>query len=100
MNNYDYPVGADNSSAPWNESSNPPKEIEVTISMCISKTVTIKVTDYEATKEDDAIEYDFSECDIYQAVKDQHKLPNIEDGYINEPNINGWYIDELNVELE
>lgn len=90
MNNYDYPVGADNSSAPWNESSNPPEEIEVTISMCISKTVTIKVTDYEVTKEDDAIEYDFSECDLVQAIKDQIKLPDID----------GWDINEFDVELE
>ena len=61
MNNYDYPVGADNSSAPWNESSNPPEEVEVTISMCISKTVTVKVTDYKCTMEDYGPDYDFSE---------------------------------------
>ena len=41
MNNYDYPVGADNKDAPWNEKSNKPKKVEVTVSITLSKTVEV-----------------------------------------------------------
>ena len=46
MNNYDYPMGADTSSAPWNQKDNPEMEIEVTVSVTLSKSFTIKVKDY------------------------------------------------------
>ena len=45
MNNYDYPMGADTSSAPWNQKDNPEMEIEVTVSVTLSKNFTIKVKD-------------------------------------------------------
>lgn len=46
MNNYDYPLGADTKDAPWNQVDNPEREIEVTVSVTLSKTVKIKVSDY------------------------------------------------------
>ena len=55
MNNYDYPIGLDNNpEAPWNEKSNKPKKVEVTVSITLSKTVEVEVDDYsiEETDED------------------------------------------------
>ena len=72
MNNYDYPEGADNSSAPWNQVDNPEMEIEVTVSVTLSKNFTIKVKDYEVTEEEseDGVDfhYDFKDCDLVSAV--------------------------------
>ena len=85
MNNWDYPLGADNEDAPWNEKSVTPKPVEVTISMSISKTVKVYVDDYTVDK----YGYDFSDCDIKQAVIDQIKLPDIKD----------WNLDEFEVVL-
>lgn len=41
-----YPIGADTPDAPWNQVENPEREVEVTISITLSKTVKIKVKDY------------------------------------------------------
>ena len=49
MDNYNYPMGADTKDAPWNQVDNPEREIEVTVSVTLSKTVKIKVSDYEIT---------------------------------------------------
>ena len=38
MNNYDYPIGADNENAPWNEETT---ETSVTISITMSKSVNL-----------------------------------------------------------
>ena len=46
-----YPPGADTEDAPWNQVDNPEREIEVTVSVTLSKTVKIKVSDYEITEE-------------------------------------------------
>lgn len=45
-NNYDYPCGADNEMAPWNEPIVPEKDFEVTCSQSLSKTVTITTDNY------------------------------------------------------
>lgn len=67
--------------APWNQIDNPEREIEVTISVTLSKTVKIKVSDYEITdsgKDEDG-EYfediDYSNCDLKGAVEEQIVLP-------------------------
>ena len=49
MNNYDYPLGTDTENAPWNQKELPKREIEVTISVTLSKTTKIKVSDYTIT---------------------------------------------------
>lgn len=82
MNNY--PIGADTPDAPWNQVDPEPKKIEVTVSITLSKTVEVEVTDYTVKKEFDEdgnriISYDFSKCDLKQAVRDQITLPNDND---------------------
>ena len=82
MDNYNYPIGSDTSDAPWNQSENPEKEIEVTVCISISKTVKIKVSDYEITdcgKDEDGYYFedvDYSDCDLKDAVKEQITLPH------------------------
>lgn len=81
MDNYNYPMGADTKDAPWNQVDNPEREIEVTVSVTLSKTVKIKVSDYKITdsgKDEDG-EYfediDYSNCDLKGAVEEQIVLP-------------------------
>lgn len=77
-----YPPGAEHDpNAPWNQVDNPEREIEVTVSVTLSKTVKIKVSDYEITdsgKDEDG-EYfediDYSNCDLKGAVEGQIVLP-------------------------
>lgn len=76
MNNYDYPVGADNSSAPWNEKTN---KISVTISMTISKSVSIDVDN----------ELNIDSYELKRLVKEQIELPTDND--------DSWYIDDFTV---
>lgn len=79
MDNYNYPAGSDTSDAPWNQVDLPEKEIEVTISVTLSKTVKVMVDDYEVEEDADEdgryLSYDFSECDLNKAVEDQVVLP-------------------------
>ena len=68
-----YPIGAEfDPKAPYNEEIIPDKEVEVTISVTLSKTVKITVNDYTIDEEGYC---DFSECDLHKAVKKQIKLP-------------------------
>ena len=99
MNNYDYPMGADTPNAPWNKIDPEPKKIKVTVSITLSKTVEVEVTDYTAEEdynEDgyNGINYDYSECDLEQAVRDQVTLPN------SVGEFNDWVEDDFAVNLE
>lgn len=81
MNNYYYPLGADDSSAPWNEKELPSIKIPVTVSITLSKQFEIEVNDYELTEEwdDDFGTYykpNYEDCDLKQAVKNQIYLPH------------------------
>ena len=85
--------------AHWNQVDNKPQKIKVTVSMTLSKTVEIEVDDYTTEKEIDEegnhnISYDYSECNIEQAVRDQVTLPNS----IGE--FNDWVEDDFAVNLE
>ena len=83
-----YPAGAEfDPRAPWNEVELPPKEIEVTISAIVSKTMKVPVRDYTIDEEGNI---DFSECDLKKAVEENIRLPNI----------NGWDLDNFEVVLE
>lgn len=115
MDNYNYPVGADTKDAPWNQDDNPEREIEVTVSVSLSKTVRIKVSDYEITdsgKDEDGKYFediDYSSCNLKRAVEEQLYLPQeagqlIEDfgiGTVKAKSIveglSGWNVDELEV---
>lgn len=67
--------------APWNQEDNPEKEIEVTVSVTLSKTVKVRVSDYEITDSgrDEDGEYfedvNYSNCDLKGAVEEQIVLP-------------------------
>lgn len=81
MDNYNYPMGSDTSSAPWNQVEYPEKEIEVTVSITLSKTLKINVDDYEVEEgRDEDGEYysdiNFDNCDLKKAVREQYTLPN------------------------
>ena len=97
MDNYNYPMGADTANAPWNQVDPEPIEVEVTVSITLSKTVKIYVDDYiqEAPEVDEDGHYyqgdiDLSNCDLKSAVKNQITLPNME----------GWNVDDFEVILE
>ena len=99
MNNYDYPMGADTPDAPWNQVEPESRKIEVTVSITLSKTVEVEVTDYTAEEDYDedgynGINYDYSECDLEQAVRDQVTLPN------SVGEFNDWVEDDFAVNLE
>ena len=92
-----YPMGADTADAPWNQVDPEPIEVEVTVSITLSKTVKIYVDDYiqEAPEVDEEGHYhkgdiDFYNCDLKSAVKNQIILPNME----------GWNVDDFEVNLE
>lgn len=107
-----YPIGADTPDAPWNQVENPEREVEVTISITLSKTVKIKVKDYEIVNsgKDEDGEYfediDYSNCDLKSAVEEQLFLPqdagdlmakcHIEEGY----DLQGYTVDDFEVILE
>ena len=99
MDNYNYPMGADTANAPWNQVSPEPIEVEVTVSITLSKTVKIYVDDYiqEAPEVDEdghcyQGNIDFSECNLSKAVEEQITLPN--------EKVEGWNVDDFEVNLE
>ena len=106
-----YPIGADTPDAPWNQVENPEREVEVTISITLSKTVKIKVKDYEIVdsgKDEDG-EYfediDYSNCDLKSAVEERIVLPQSAYMYVkNNPKVHedlsNWCVDDLEVNLE
>ena len=83
-----YPAGAEfDPRAPWNEVELPPKEVEVTISAIVSKTMKVPVRDYTIDEEGNI---DFSDCDLKKAVEENIRLPNTK----------GWDLDNFEVVLE
>ena len=72
--------------APWNEVELPRKDVEVTVSITLSKTMKVPVTDYII--DDEGI--DFSVCDLNKAVVDSGHLLNFKD----------WHVDDFEVILD
>lgn len=110
--NYNYSVGADTPSAPWNQEGNPEREIEVTISVTLSKTVKIKVSDYDiidSGKDEDGNYFediDYSNCNLKEAIEEQVVLPQKAWNYIIPKSkkeiaaisdLKDWNVDELEV---
>lgn len=97
MDNYPTMSQNEESNAPWNQVDNPEKEIEVTVSVTLSKTLKISVSDYEITnsgKDEDGQyieDLDFSNCDLKEAVENQYILP--------QDKCSDWYIDDFEVVL-
>lgn len=94
-----------------NDDENTPREIEVNISLTLSKTVKVKVDDYEIMDsgvDEDGIVFedvDYSQCDLNTAVRDQIVLPNDAWRYINDDtkqqivkDLKDWEVEELWVE--
>lgn len=79
MNNYDYPVERGTSNISWYREELPKKEIEVTVSVTISKTVKIAIDDYKVEEIIDEngryLSYDYSDCNLIKAVEEQLVLP-------------------------
>lgn len=109
--NYNYPLGADNPDAPWNQKENPKREIEVTVSVTLSKTIKVKVSDYDiinSGKDEDGEyfeEVDYSNCDLKSAVEEQIVLPQTAHMYVKSnpkvhENLSNWCVDDLEVNLE
>ena len=111
MDNYNYPMGADTKDAPWNQVDNSEREIDVTVSVTLSKTVKIKVSDYEITdsgKDEDG-EYfediDCSNCDLKGAVEEQIVLPQSAHMYVKSnpkvrEDLSNWCVDDFEVILD
>ena len=110
-----YPPGAEfDPNAPYNQKELPEKEIEVTVSITLSKTVKIKVSDYtiysiEADNGKCFDDIDYSDCDLKGAVKDQIILPQNAYNYIIPKSnkevqaisdLKEWNVDEMEVMLE
>ena len=111
MDNYNYPCGTDEPNAPWNQVDNPEREIEVTVSVTLSKTVKIKVSDYEITdsgKDEDGEYFEdinYSNCDLKGAVEEQIVLPQSAHTYVKSnpkvhEDLSNWCVDDLEVNLE
>lgn len=112
-----YPPGAEHDPrAPYNEVETPEREIEVTVSVTLSKTVKIKVSDYEiidSGKDEDGEHFediDYSNCDLKSAVKEQITLPQDAYKYVGHPlfecakktyeDLKDWNVDDFEVILE
>ena len=105
--NYNYPPGADGPDAPWNQVDLEPREIEVTVSITLSKTVKVEVDDYSIEDDDEGgVCYDYSECDLEKVVKEQIILPQEAYLYINGSTSKGkaaiedlksWEVDDYEV---
>lgn len=111
--NSNYPVMSQSEwdNAPWNQKENPEREIEVTVSVTLSKTIKVKVSDYDiinSGKDEDG-EYfediDYSNCDLKSAVEEQIVLPQTAHMYVKSnpkvhENLSNWCVDDLEVNLE
>lgn len=102
-----YPLGAANDpNAPYNQYENPEVEVEVTVSITLSKTVKVLVTDYDLiddVDEDGAVfERDFSNTNFLAAVEEQVILPQDASLYVDvgsnlkaANDLSGWHVDEM-----
>ena len=112
------PIGSDyDPKAPWNQEEQPEHEIEVTISVTLSKTVKVNVNDYIVwgKDEDGNPDIDYSMCNLKSAVEEQIYLPQEAGELIQEgldtnmiistnykdvaDDLKDWNVDDFEVEL-
>lgn len=104
--------------APWNQEEQSEREIEVTISVTLSKTMKINVNDYTVLEKDEYgdLDIDYSNCDLKSAVEEQIHLPQDAGNLIQEGldsnviisasygdianDLKDWIVDDFEVELE
>ena len=105
----DYPLGAVNDPrAPYNDVENPEVELNVLVSVTLSKVVTVKVKDYDIVDEgqdEDGNYYcdmDFSDTNLLAAVEEQIVLPQDSSLYVDvgsnlkaANDLSGWNVDEI-----
>lgn len=102
-----YPAGAEHDpNAPWNQEDIPEREIEVTVSITLSKTLKIEVSDYTVDSEGNV---DYSDCNLREAVEKQIILPQEAYKYVNPytldkhktiEDLSNWDVDDFEVILE
>ena len=102
-----YPAGAEHDpNAPWNPEDIPEREVDVTVSVTLSKTLKIKVSDYTVDSEGNV---DYSDCNLREAVENQIILPQEAYKYVNPYTFNkhetiedlsNWDVDDFEVILE
>lgn len=106
-----YPPGVEfDPDAPWNQADNPEREIEVLVSITLSKTFKVKVSDYTITdsgKDEDGNYFediDYSECDLKSAVESQIVLPHEAYKYVTssgnksvKEELKDWNVDDFEV---
>ena len=102
-----YPPGAANDPrAPYNQCENPEVEVEVTVSVTLSKNVKVLVTDYELIDEEDEdgpyTVRDFTDTNFLAAVEEQVILPQNASLYVDvgenlkaANDLSGWHVDEI-----
>lgn len=111
--NVNFPIGTDNKEAPWNQNDNPEREVNVTISVTLSKTVKVRVSDYQIIDrgKDEHGEYfediDYSRCDLKKAVENQVYLPQDASAVLRNlytakseelaDDFSGWEVDDFEV---
>ena len=102
-----YPAGAEHDpNAHRNQEDIPEREVEVTVSVTLSKTLKIKVSDYTVDSEGNV---DYSDCNLREAVENQIILPQEAYKYVNPYTFNkhetiedlsNWDVDDFEVILE
>lgn len=86
--------------APYNQEDPKEQEVEVTVSITMSKTMKVKVKDYQYIEDYDE-DYNkdcgylsFKDCDLEEAVLEQHTMPQ------NSKEFKDWNIDDFEVNID
>lgn len=89
-----------------NQEEQEDREIEVTVSVTLSKTMKIKVNDYVSFGEDEYgfPDIEYSLCDLKKAVKEEKYLPQdayrfVDDSDIKE-DLKDWIVDDFEVVID
>lgn len=92
MNNYEYPEGADNKRAPWNQKENKPIGVKVLVSVTMSKVCEITTRDYKYENTGGIYVYDYTDSNFIKDVKEQITLP--------QEMFKDWQVDDFEVILD